>query len=345
METPPLKGGRGMLNLPMQKVQLGKSDLHISPIAFGAWAIGGQAWGGNDDQDAMKAMKASFDLGITSIDTAPVYGFGHSEELVGKAIKEIGRDKLEILTKFGFNWKTTKGEYQFPTGDGGKTYAYAGRDGIIQEVEDSLKRLSTDYIDLYQIHRPDATTPIEETMEVLKELQQQGKIRAIGMSNHTVEMMKKADQVIDLASTQSPYSMVYRKIEKDIVPYCVEDNVGILAYSPLQRGLLTGKITSDYEFKGDDHRPSTKFFKEPNRSRTNEFLQKIKPIADQNNVSLGQLVINWTVQRPGIICALVGARNADQAAENAKSLSFTISDEQMSFINSELEKVVIDHDV
>jgi aryl-alcohol dehydrogenase-like predicted oxidoreductase len=329
----------------MQKVQLGKSDLHISPIVFGAWAIGGQAWGGNDDKDALEAIKKGFDLGLTSIDTAPVYGFGHSEELVGKAVKEIGREKVEILTKFGFNWKIEKGEYQFPTGDGGKTYAYAGKDGILQEVEDSLRRLDTDYIDLYQIHRPDATTPIEETMEVLKELQQQGKIRAIGMSNHTVEMMRKAGEIIDLASTQSPYSMVYRKIEKDIVPFCVEDNVGILAYSPLQRGLLTGKITSDYEFKGDDHRPGTKFFKEPNRSRTNEFLQKIKPIADKRGVSLGQLVINWTIQRPGITAVLVGARNAAQVEENAKSLSFTISEEEMNFINSELEKVVIDHEV
>ncbi|MEO9483375.1 MAG: aldo/keto reductase [Ekhidna sp.] len=326
----------------MDKVQLGKSGLSISPIVFGAWAIGGQAWGGNDDQDAMKAMKKSHDLGVTSIDTAPVYGFGHSESLVGKAIKELGRENVEILTKFGFNWKTEKGEYQFPTSDGGKTYAYAGRDGIMQEVEDSLRRLGTDYIDLYQIHRPDATTPIEETMEVLRELQQQGKIRAIGMSNHTVEMMKRADQIVELTSTQSPYSMVYRKIEKDIVPYCLEDNVGILAYSPLQRGLLTGKITSDYEFRGDDHRPNTKWFKEPNRTRTNNFLQKIKPIADAHNIPLAQLVISWTIQRPGITAALVGARNAEQASENAKSMNVSLSAEEVATINAELEKVVIE---
>ncbi|WP_424963052.1 aldo/keto reductase [Ekhidna sp.] len=329
----------------MKKVQLGKSNLYISPIAFGAWAIGGQAWGGNEDKDALEAMKKSYDMGITSIDTAPVYGFGHSEKLVGKAIKEIGRDKLEILTKFGFNWKTEKGEYQFPTTDGGKTHAYAGRDGIMQEVEDSLKRLGTDYIDLYQIHRPDATTPIEETMETLKELQQQGKIRAIGMSNHTVELMKEADQVIDLASTQSPYSMIYRKIEKDIIPYCLEEGVGILAYSPLQRGLLTGKIKSDHEFKGDDHRADNKFFKEPNRSRTNAFLDQIKPIADDHGVTLAQMVINWTVQREGITAALVGARNAKQAEENAKSMSFKLSEEEINTINYEMEKVIIDHDV
>ncbi|MEQ8906653.1 aldo/keto reductase [Ekhidna sp.] len=329
----------------MDKVQLGKSDLKISPIVFGAWAIGGQAWGGNEDKDALEAMKKSYDLGISSIDTAPVYGFGHSELLVGKAIKEIGRDNLEILTKFGFNWKTEKGEYQFPTSNGGKTYSYAGRDGVIQEVEDSLQRLGTDYIDLYQIHRPDATTPIEETMEVLKELQQQGKIRAIGVSNHTVELMKRANSVINLVSSQSPYSMVYRKIEKDILPYCIEENVGILAYSPLQRGLLTGKISLDHEFKGDDHRANNKFFKEPNRSRTNAFLDQIKPIAMERRVTLAQLVINWTVQREGITAALVGARNAKQADENAKSLSFTLTREEIKTINTEMEKVVIDHEV
>lgn len=328
----------------MQKVQLGKSDLKISPIVFGAWAIGGSAWGGNDDQHALEAIKTSFDLGVTSIDTAPIYGYGHSETLVGKALKELGRENVEVLTKFGINWHTTKGEFYFDGEARGKSYkvhAYAGKDGIIQEVEDSLRRLNTDYIDLLQIHRPDATTPIEETMEVLKELQQQGKIRSIGMSNHTVEMMKRADKVIDLASTQSPYSMVYRKIEKDIVPYSIDDNVGILAYSPLQRGLLTGKITSDYQFKGDDHRPNTKWFKEPNRSRTNDFLQKIKPIADDHGVPLAQLVINWTIQRPGITAALVGARNSEQASENAKSISFTLSDQEMATINEELEKVVI----
>lgn len=329
----------------MDRVQLGKSNLYISPIVFGAWAIGGQAWGGNDDQHALEALKASYDLGVTSIDTAPVYGFGHSEVLVGKAIKEIGREKLEILTKFGFNWKTEKGEYQYPTSDGGKTYAYAGRDGVIQEVEDSLTRLGTDYIDLYQIHRPDATTPIEETMEALQDLQHQGKIRAIGMSNHTVELMKRAGAVIDLASTQSPYSMIYRKIEKDIIPYCLKEQVGILAYSPLQRGLLTGKIKTDHTFKEDDHRANNKFFKEPNRSNAIAFLEKIKPIADERNVTLAQLVINWTVQREGITAALVGARNKKQAEENALALGFELTDEEIQIINLEIDEVVIDYNL
>ena len=333
----------------MEKVQLGKSSLHVSPIVFGAWAIGGWMWGGTDDQLAIEAMKAGYDLGVTSIDTAPIYGLGHSEKVVGKFIKEVGRENVEILTKYGWNWKMNKGEYVMegaePGGPSQKVYSYAGRDGIRMEVEDSLRRLGTDYIDLYQIHRPDATTPIEETMEEMEKLKQEGKIRAAGVSNHKVDLMERAMKVTELASSQSPYSMVYRKIEKDILPFSVKNNIGILAYSPLQRGLLTGKVTSDYEFKGDDHRAENKFFKEPNRSRTNAFLEEIKPIAEEHGVTLAQLVINWTVQREGITAALVGARNAKQAGENAKSLSFTLSEEEIKMINSEMEKVVIDHGV
>ncbi len=330
----------------MDKVQLGKADLHISPIVFGAWAIGGMAWGGTDDEDSLDAMRASFELGITTIDTAPVYGLGHSEKVVGDFVREVGRDKVEILTKFGFNWRTTKGEYMFdgaaPGGPTEKVHFYTGKDGIIQEVENSLRLLNTDYIDLYQIHRPDANIPIEETMETVEELVQQGKIKAFGVSNHSVDLMKRAEAVLSIASSQSPYSMIYRKIEKNILPHCIDNNIGILAYSPLQRGLLTGKITADYKFKEDDHRPTTKWFKEPNLSRTNTFLQRIKPIADDHGATLGQLVINWTIQRSGITAALVGARNREQATENAKSLDFSLSGGEIQKINAELDKVIIE---
>ncbi len=318
----------------------------VSPITFGAWAIGGMSWGGTDDEEALGAMRRSIELGVTSIDTAPVYGLGHSEKVVGKLIKEVGRDKVEVLTKFGLNWKTTKGEYLFDgtsPGEGKqKVYSYTGRDGIIQEVEDSLRRLNTDYIDLYQIHRPDATTAIEETMETLNDLVKQGKIRAAGVSNHHTGLMEQAMKVTSIATSQSPYSMVYRKIEKDIVPFCLENEIGILAYSPLQRGLLTGKITPDYKFSDDDHRPTTRFFKEPNLTRTNEFLQKIKPIADDHGVTLGQLVIQWTLKRPGIAVVLVGARNAEQAQQNARSLDFELSQSEIDKINTELERVEIE---
>lgn len=303
-------------------------------------------WGGTDDVLAIDAMRAGIDLGVTSIDTAPVYGLGHSEKVIGQLIKEVGRDQVQILTKYGWNWKIKSGEPLLkgsePGGEVKNIYSYAGKDGVIQEVEDSLRRLNTDYIDLYQIHRPDPLTPIEETMEAIEDLIRQGKVRASGVSNHTVELMKSAGSTVPVASSQSPYSMVYRKIEKDIIPHCIENNIGILAYSPLQRGLLTGKITSDYKFKEGDHRANTRFFKEPNRSRINEFLQKIKPIADDHGVSLGQLAINWTVNRPGITAALVGARNRDQAEQNARSLDFSVSDSEEQQISLELSKLVIE---
>ena len=330
----------------MEKVRLGKTDIMISPIVFGAWAIGGWKWGGTDDTEAMKAMIKSVDLGATSIDTAPVYGLGHSEKIVGKLIDEVGREKVEILTKFGLNWKVDKGEYVFDSSEPGgkphKIFSYAAKDGIIQELEDSLKRLNTDYIDLYQIHRPDPYTPIEEIMEAAEELVTQGKVRAIGLSNHSVELMQRAESKTLIASSQSPYSMVYRKIEKDIIPHCLDEEIGILAYSPLQRGLLTGKITSDYIFAEDDHRPSTRFFKEPNLTRTNDFLARIKPIADGYGVTLGQLVINWTVQRKGITAVLVGARNEQQVEQNSKSLSFQLSKNEIEQIDKEVEALEIE---
>jgi len=332
----------------MEKVQLGNSEVEVSPIVFGAWAIGGWMWGGTDDRLASEAMKFSFDLGVTSIDTAPVYGLGHSEKIVGQFAKEVGREKIEILTKFGWNWEMPKGQVlmkgSWPGGSEKGIYSNASKESMIYEVEQSLKRLQTDYIDLYQIHRPDPNTPVQEMMEACLELKKQGKIRAFGVSNMSVDLMQEAEKTMAIASSQSPYSMVYRKIEKDILPHCVERNIGILAYSPLQRGLLTGKITSDYQFGEGDHRARNKFFKEPNRTRTNDFLEKIKPIADHYEVTLAQLVINWTVKREGITAALVGARNAEQAQENAKAMSFSLSAEEIEKINSELEKVEIDYD-
>ena len=330
----------------MKKIKLGQSEVEISPLVFGAWAIGGTGWGGTEDDKALHSMICGYEKGITSIDTAPIYGFGHSEKLVGKIIKQVGRDRLEILTKFGIRWDTQEGEFYFdvvpPVGNIYKVYFYSGRNGIIKEVEDSLKRLGTDYIDLYQIHRPDVTTPIDETMEALLALKKEGKIRAAAVSNYSVEQMEEAQKIIPIVSNQVPYSMVKRSIEKEIVPYCINHNISILAYSPLQRGLLTGKITVDYPFKGDDHRPSTRFFQEPNLSRTNAFLDKIKPIANKYHATLGQVVINWTLQRPGISAVLVGARNESQTRENAASMDFKLSKEDIKDIDNHLKNLVIE---
>ncbi|MEM9896241.1 MAG: aldo/keto reductase [Bacteroidota bacterium] len=333
----------------MEKRKLGNSEVEISSVVFGAWAIGGWMWGGTDDELALQALRAGFDHGITSIDTAPVYGLGHSEKNVGGFAKEVGRDHVQILTKFGWSWEMPRGDALMKGSSPGASerdiYSNATKESIVYEVEQSLRRLKTDYTDLYQIHRPDPLTPVEEMMEACLKLKEEGKIKAFGVSNMSVNLMKEAKDIMPIASSQSPYSMVYRKIENDLLPFCKDANIGILAYSPLQRGLLTGKIGPDYQFAKGDHRTNNKFFKEPNRSNTNAFLRQIKPIADDHQVTLAQLVINWTLRRTGITAALVGARTAEQAIENAKSNTFELSDEEILRINKELDKVEIDHSV
>ena len=331
----------------MEKRTLGLSGIPVSPIAFGAWAIGGWMWGGSDKEDSIRAIHACLDHGITSLDTAPIYGFGHSEEVVGEAIKG-NREQYEILTKCGMSWEGTKGEYFFTTNDNSgiqrDIYKYSGRDSLIAECEESLIRLGTDYIDLYQIHWPDHTTPIEEAMEAFRILMEQGKIRAAGVSNYSVEQMEQASTVVELSSNQVPYSMVRREIEQDVLPWCLDNNCGILAYSPLQRGLLTGKITPDYPFAPGDSRPETPHFKVNNLIHTNKFLDQIRPLAEEKGATLSQLVIAWTLYQPGITVALVGARTEQQVVQNAGALEVKLSAEEVDIINQKLEKLQLDLD-
>ncbi|HEC42807.1 MAG TPA: aldo/keto reductase [Bacteroides sp.] len=328
----------------MALIKLGNTDLEITEIAFGAWAIGGWMWGGNDKKDSLRALDASVDMGITSIDTAPIYGFGYSEEIVGESIQGK-RDRVQILTKFGMRWEIKQGKHFFSSEKNDGTpvdiYKYAGKESILKECEESLKRLKTDYIDLYQIHWPDVTTPIEESMEAVELLIKQGKVRAAGVSNYSTEDMKKAGTVINLASNQVAYSMVKRDIEEDIVPYSIENNVGILVYSPLQRGVLAGKIKPDTKFNNGDHRPTTAHYKNDNIIKINLFLEQIRPLAELKDVSLAQLVLRWTLQRPGISCILAGARNEEQLIENAGTLEFELSGEEMESIDHSLEKLVL----
>ena len=323
--------------------KLGNSELSISAITFGAWAAGGWMWGGTEQNDSINAIKAAYDLGVTSIDTAPAYGQGKSEEVVGEAIKALPRDKVQILTKYGLRWDTDKGQFYFESkNDQGKTihlHKYATKESIIKECEDSLRRLGTDYIDLYQIHWPDPTTPIQETMGAISNLIEQGKVRYAGVCNYNTTLMKEAEKYINLVSDQVPYCMVRRDIEKELVPHVLENKKSILAYSPLQRGLLTGKMNPSYKFEGDDHRKGLFYFSDENIRRTNDFLNKIKPIADEKNATLAQLVIRWTIDQPGITIALVGARNPNQAEENAKAAEITLSKEEMNFINMGLNKL------
>ncbi|MEJ2056123.1 MAG: aldo/keto reductase, partial [Calditrichaceae bacterium] len=314
-------------------------------ITFGAWAAGGWMWGGTERSEAVKAIRAAYDLGVTSIDTAPVYGQGTSEEIVAEAVQDIPRDKVQILTKYGLRWDTKKGEFYFSSKDNEgnpiELHRYAGKDSVIEECEDSLRRLKTDYIDLYQIHWADPTTPIEETMEAVNKLMEQGKVRYAGVCNYNAAQMKEAEKYIKLVSDQVPYNMVDRHIEEDVVPFVLEKNYSVLAYSPMQRGLLTGKMKPGYEFAEGDHREGLKYFTDENIRRTNAFLDRIRPLADQKNASLGQLALRWTVEQPGITIALAGARNGEQSVQNARAIDIELDDSEIKFINDELDKLVL----
>jgi aryl-alcohol dehydrogenase-like predicted oxidoreductase len=321
--------------------KLGNSDLEVSAITFGAWAAGGWMWGGNEQHDAVEAIRASFEKGVTSIDTAPVYGQGESEEIVGRAIKDLPRDQVQILTKYGMRWDLTKGDFAFKSknnqGQDIDVYKYAGKESIILEVENSLRRLGTDYIDLYQIHWPDSTTPIQETMEAVEQLIKAGKVRYAGVCNYNADQLTEAQKYIPLVSNQVPYSMVKRGIEEKVVPYCIENNLAILAYSPMERGLLTGKMKPGHIFSEGDHRANLPYFKDENIGRVNSFLEKIVALAEEKGCTLAQLVLAWTIHRPGITIALAGARNAEQAVANAKAADVVLSAEEMSFITAELD--------
>ena len=326
----------------MEYRQLANTDLKVSAITFGAWAIGGWMWGGADRNDALEAIQASYEHGVTSIDTAAIYGQGRSEEIVGEALRSLPRDKVQILTKFGMRWDEIKGRLDFRSTDNAgrpiEIYRYAGKESVIKECEDSLRRLGTDYIDLYQQHWPDPTTPIAETMEALTQLIKQGKIRAAGVCNFSAEQMAEAEKTFSLTSNQVPYSMVERTIEDDVIPYCIENIKAVIAYSPLQRGLLTGKIKPDHIFAPGDHRPTTKFFQPENIRRIDKFLSRLQRLARLKKVRLSQLVIRWTLEQPGITIALVGARDKKQAIQNAQAADVQLSKREIGFIDRELKK-------
>jgi aryl-alcohol dehydrogenase-like predicted oxidoreductase len=317
---------------------LGNSDIKVTPLAFGAWAIGGWMWGGAKEKEALRAIRASYDEGITTIDTAPAYGFGKSESLIGEALVGVPRDKYQLLTKFGMNWETHDGTFHFDTvnneGKPIKMYRYAAPKQVIRECEESLKRLRTDYVDLLQIHWPDPTTPISDTMEAVAKLMKDGKVRAAGVCNYSVEQVEEALTVVPLVSNQVPYSMINRGIEKTLVSQALAKGMAIIPYSPLQRGLLTGKIKPGYKFNEGDSRQSNKFYSDENIKRVNALLERIRPIAEVHNASLSQVVINWTTRRPAMQCVLVGARDEAQVKDNARSLSFILSDDEINTITT-----------
>ena len=329
----------------MKYRQLGSSDVQVSAVILGTWAIGGWLWGGTDDDKAVAAIHKAIDVGVTSIDTAPIYGFGHSERIVGQAVAGR-RDRVQLLTKYCLRWDCEEGESYFESTDGEgiprKVYRNARKASVIAECERSLERLGTDRIDLYQCHWRDHTVPIAEPMEAMVKLIKDGKVRAAGVSNFTTEEIDACCDVLPLASDQPPYSMINRGIEDDVLGHCRRRGVGVIVYSPLQLGILSGKVTMGRRFPDDDLRASSPYYRADNRRKIIDLLDAMRPIAEAHQATLAQIVINWTINRPGITAALVGARNPDQAAENAGAADIRLNDEESQRIDSLLDGLTLD---
>ncbi|MBD1888431.1 aldo/keto reductase [Coleofasciculus sp. FACHB-SPT9] len=301
----------------MEKRHLGTSDIQISPIVMGTWQAGKRMWVGIEDADTIKAIRVAFDAGITTVDTAEVYGEGHSEQIVAQALSDV-REQAVYATKVFAN--------------------HLKYDQVIEACDRSLKNLKTDYIDLYQIHWPSGVfkseiVPIEETMNALNHLKEQGKIRAIGVSNFSRAQLEEAAQYGRIDSLQPPYSLFWRWVEKDAMPYCVENKISILAYSSLAQGLLTGKFGSDHQFDPADNRAKNKLFQGENYERAQQALDKLRPIAERHQCSLAQLALAWLIAQPQTN-AIAGARNTQQVIDNAKAGDIKLSTDELQEIDA-----------
>ena len=316
----------------METREIGASGIRASAIGLGTWAIGGWMWGGTDEAESIAAIQASIDEGVTLIDTAPAYGMGRSEEIVGKAIAGR-RDEVVIATKCGLVWHTTKGNHFFDQNDR-PVHRHLGAESIAHELEQSLRRLGTDHIDLYITHWQDPTTPVAETLGALEDLKKAGKIRAIGASNVGVADIEAYLAAGTLDAVQEQFSMVHRDIAADIAPLCARTGISILSYSSLALGLLTGKIGPDRVFEGDDLRGYDPRFTPENRRKAADFAAAVAPVADALGASVAELVIAWTIRQPGITYALCGARNPRQARENARAGRLRLGDAELAAIDA-----------
>jgi aryl-alcohol dehydrogenase-like predicted oxidoreductase len=289
------------LEIDMETAAIAGTSLKVSRVAIGTWAIGGWMWGGTDETESIATIRAALDHGINVIDTAPAYGFGRSEEIVGKAIAEGHlRDKVVIATKVGLEWQD------------GKVFRNASRGRIMREIDDSLRRLRTDYIDIYQVHWPDPLVPIEETAAAMQTLLEQGKIRAIGVSNFSIEQMQQFRGVAPLHVLQSPYNLFEREIEADLLPYCRKNNIATFGYGALCRGLLSGRMRSDTAFDGDDLRRSDPKFRKPRFAQYLAAVQRLDQLAQgRYGKHVIQLAVRWMLDQ-GITTALWGARHPGQ---------------------------------
>ena len=308
----------------MDMKKLGNSDLALTAIGFGAWAIGGgdwqYAWGPQDDNDSIGAIHRAIDLGVNWIDTAAVYGLGHSEEVVGKALKTAST-KPHVFTKSSMTW------------DADRTIVQTMKQ-IKRECEDSLKRLGVDAIDLYQIHWPVPDEEVEEGWTAMAELKAEGKVRWIGVSNFSVAQMERAIKIAPITSLQPPYSMINRSVEAEILPFCEKHGIGVINYSPMQSGLLTGKMTAERiaHMPDDDFRKKTKQFQEPRLSRNLDLAKLLGEIGGKHGVAAGVVAIAWTLHHPAITAAIVGGRSAEQVDGVFPAASFRLSEAEFETI-------------
>ncbi|CUX01668.1 General stress protein 69 [Agrobacterium fabacearum S56] len=311
---------------------IGGSGISASAVGLGTWAIGGWMWGGTDERQSIAAIQASIDAGISLIDTAPAYGMGLAETIVGKAIAGR-RDKVVLVTKCGLVWHVNEGAYFFHQ-DGKPVHRYLGAASIRHEVEESLKRLGTDYIDHYVTHWQDATTPIAETVETLVRLKDEGKIRSIGASNVSPEDLVAYIATGALDAIQEEYSMVRRDIETTLLPLCRTSAVSVLSYSSLALGLLSGKVGPERVFAGDDQRKGNPRFSQANREKIARLTRGLEPVANAHGASIAQVVIAWTIAQPGITFSLCGARDPAQAVENAAAARLRLAENELALISA-----------
>ncbi len=325
----------------MQLRKIGDTDIKASAVAFGAWAIGGGPWWGKtDDQESISAIHAALDAGINMIDTAPVYGWGRSEEVVGKAIRDR-RDKFIIATKCGLWWHDDQGEPFFEL-EGYSVRRLLRPKAIRTELEHSLSRLGTDYIDLYQTHWQSTdleNDPIADTMECLLKLKEEGKIRAVGASNVNVPQVKEYQAQGVLDAIQPRYSMLDRAIETELLPYCQDQNISTLVYSPLEQGLLTGTIGMDRDLGPGEFRNNIPWFQPLNRQKVLNVLDGWRPLTEKYGCNLSQLVIAWTIQQPGVTFALCGARKPEHTKQNAVGAEIDLEHDDITLMRNDVEEL------
>jgi aryl-alcohol dehydrogenase-like predicted oxidoreductase len=333
----PANGARNFeKEIEVQMRKLGNSDLQITRVGYGAWAIGGSgwqfAWGSQDDNESISAIHRALELGVNWIDTAAVYGLGHSEEVVGRALKQWRGSRPYVFTKCGLRGDAN-----------GKVRRVLSADSIRGEVEDSLRRLSVDVIDLYQVHwPPDPDSPdLEEGWSMLANLKREGKVRWIGVSNFNVQQLRRAHAIASVTSLQPRYSLVHREIENEILPYCLSEGIGVIVYSPMASGLLTGAMTRERAagLPKDDWRRGHPDFTEPNLSYNLALVESMREIAKGHNRSVGEVAIAWTLRHPAVTGAIVGARNARQAEGVMRAGELHLTEDEVNELESFAETV------